>query len=125
MQSSVIKAILLASLTGFLNALLYIFAISDGDVEFKFVVLVGFMGITVVFVAIIVWGLPMHYLLRRLNKTGFGWYMLVGMVPSLLVPLDYLLGGYYLHLVMETVFFSYVGMIAAIVFRANMRGLYA
>jgi hypothetical protein len=125
MESSVIKAILLASLTGFLNALLYIFAISDGDVEFKFVVLVGFMGITVVFVAIIVWGLPMHYLLRRLNKTGFGWYMLVGMVQSLLVPLDYLLGGYYLHLVMETVFFSYVGMIAAIVFRANMRGLYA
>ena len=120
-----IKAILLASLTGFLNALLYIFAISDGDVEFKFGLIVGFMGVTVVFVAIIVWGLPMHYLLKRFKKTGFGWYMLVGMVPSVMLPLDYLLGGYYSHLAIQTVFFSYVGVLAAIVFRANMRGLYA
>lgn len=125
MESSVIKATLMATLTGFVNAILYVFAISDGELNFQSMFFLALIGAAVVFAVVLVWGLPMHYVLKRFKKTGMGWYISIGIIPSLMIPLDYLMGGYYTNLIIQTLFFSYVGIVAAIAFKANIRGMHA
>ena len=125
METTVIKATLFSSLTGFLNATLYILAISGDAIEFPAALIFASVGAFAVFLVVVFWGIPMHYLLRRLNKTSIRWYVLVGIIPSLIIPVDYYMGGNYSDLVLQTLYFTYVAIVAAVVFRANVRELYA
>jgi hypothetical protein len=116
MDRSLLIGILSATLTGFLNAIVYLMWIANSIPEFNAFIFVSFVGASIVLLAVVVWGIPIHFLLKHCHKKSIGWYILVGSIPSLLIPLDYLIGGNYPNLILDTLFFIYVGVSASIAF---------
>lgn len=81
-------------------------------------VLFGCLGAVIVMGVVVVWGVPMHLVLRHFKKTGMFWYALIGAVPSLAIPIDSISGNYVEGAVLgSTLFFTLVGVSAALAFR--------
>jgi len=116
MDRSLLIATLTATLTGFLNAIIYLMWIANSIPELNAFIFVSFLGASIVLLAVVVWGIPIHFLLKHYHKQSIGWYILVGSIPSLLIPLDYLIGGNYPNLILDTFYFIYVGVSASIAF---------
>jgi hypothetical protein len=116
MARSLLIATLVATLTGFANAIIYLLWIANSLPEFAAFIFVSVLGAGIVLLAVVIWGIPIHFLLKRCHKQMIGWYILVGSIPSLLIPVDYLMGGNYPNLILDTLFFTYVGVSASIAF---------
>lgn len=116
MDRSLLIATLAATFTGFANAIIYLMWIANSTPELTSFVFVSVMGAGIVLLAAVIWGIPSHLLLKRCHKQTIGWYILVGSIPSLLIPFDYIMGGHYPNLISATLFFTYVGVSASIAF---------
>ncbi len=116
MDRSLLIATLAATLTGLVNAIIYVIGIANSIPNFSALIVFSIIGAGIVLLAVVVWGVPIHFLLKRFHKQSIGWYILVGSIPSILIPFDYLMGGYYSSLITDTLFFTYVGVSASIAF---------
>lgn len=116
MDRSLIIATLAATVTGLVNSVLYLLWISNSSMGVTALIFLALVGAGVVLLTVIFFGIPVHFLLKRTKRQSLVWYLLAGSIPSILIPIDYLLGGYYSNLILNTLFFAYVGVIAAIAF---------
>ncbi|MCJ8321781.1 MAG: hypothetical protein HRT52_22120 [Colwellia sp.] len=116
MNRSVLFAVLASFITGALNSIVYLFWIANSLPEIGSLVVLCLVGGTVVLGFVIVWGLPMHFLLKRYNKISVKWYVLIGAIPALVIPIDSYLGAYYSNLIAHTLFAVYVGVAASLAF---------
>ena len=115
-----IKHLLLALLavfaSGVFNAAIYILWVSGGQAAIGFLLVMSIVGGGIVLGTTIVWGLPLHFLLKNKGIQSFPKYLAIGAVPSLVIPIDHMLGAHYVNLVGHVIFMCYVGMVAATFF---------
>ncbi len=104
MDRSLLIATLAATLTGLVNAFIYVIGIANSISDFSALIVFSIIGAGIVLLAVVVWGFPTHFLLKRYHKQTIGWYILVGSIPSLLIPLIYLLVGHNPTLISVTLF---------------------
>lgn len=95
--------------------LIYLVVIRSGgsNTEFPQLIVLSFVGAIIVLFFVLFWGLPVHYLLRKSNKSTKSNYALAGMAPSLLFPIDHYVlgGGYGDNFVLHTLYFSIIGIV--------------
>jgi hypothetical protein len=116
MNKHLLLALLAVFASGLFNAAIYILWVSGGQAEIGFLLIMSIVGGAVVLGITIVWGLPLYFLLKIKGIQSFPKYLAIGAVPSLIIPIDHMLGARYGNLVGEVIFMCYVGMVAATVF---------
>ncbi len=72
----------------------------------------------VAIVVIVVWTLPLHYVLKKLERQAFHWYMLAAVVPSVIFIYGFKPFGQDSAVVLmkQALFCSVIGLIGAAVF---------
>jgi hypothetical protein len=121
MNNRLISALFTVFTSGVFNALVYLLWVSNSTVDFSFLLVMSLVGGLVVLGFTVVWGLPLHFLLRRKKMKELRYYLVIGALPCLGIPVDYMLGGYYSNIFGHTLFFCFVGVISALLFWKSVK----
>jgi hypothetical protein len=113
----VLKAIITSVLSGFIVSLLIYTVYVSKPIDWSIALGVTAIGTVIVLVFLIFYGLPVHWLMRKYQKTNFGYYALVGFIPSLYTPLDHYFGIHHTSPVNDTIMFAILGIAVSLSFK--------
>lgn len=121
MKNCLVSALFSVFGFGVFSSLMYLLLISNTTPELLFLLIMSLTGGLVVLGTTIIWGLPLHFLLKRKKMRHLRYYLAIGALPCLVIPIDSMLGSYYSNLVSHTLFFCFVGVISASLFWASVK----
>lgn len=121
MKNRLVSALFSVFGFGVFSSLIYLLVISNTTPELLLLLIMSLTGGLVVLGAAIIWGLPLHFLLKRKKMRHLRYYLAIGALPCLVIPIDSTLGSYYSNLVSHTLFFCFVGVTSASLFWASVK----
>ena len=116
MKNRLVSALVSVFGFGVFSSLMYLLWIFNTTPNLLFLLIMSLIGGLIVLVTTIVWGLPLHFLLKRKKMHHMKYYVAIGALPCLVIPIDSMLGSYYSNLVGHTLFVCFVGVISASLF---------
>ncbi|MBG9990968.1 hypothetical protein [Pseudoalteromonas sp. NZS37] len=118
------KSLYIASLSTVLTVFVVTFVVTAIDsigsdyTDIRISLLIASVAAIVALIVVMVWALPVHFALKKLNHQGFFWYLLASVVPCVVFIYAFKPFGQdsNIDLIKQTLFCSFCGCIGAGIF---------
>ena len=115
-----IKATIISVITGFVVTFLWYSYSSGFPINWSLTLVVSAIGALLVLFIVIIWGLPVNYVLQKHGKNKVSYYVIAGCIPSFYIPLNHYFTDLYMDPMGDTLLSAMLGIFVALSFKISL-----